>query len=116
VLVSLFYVWLRWLLEFVVLRARSEALKDLEIVVLRHELAILRRKTRRLVAKRWTMARPVGCPPMQREIRELVLRLARENGRWGYLRIVGELKGLGITVAATTVPRVAPGRRSRTGR
>jgi putative transposase len=40
---------------------------------------------------------------MQREIRDVVLRLARENARWGYLRIVGELKGLGITVSATTV-------------
>jgi putative transposase len=40
---------------------------------------------------------------MRREIRELVLRLARENPRWGYQRIVGELKGLGIAVSATTV-------------
>jgi putative transposase len=32
-----------------------------------------------------------------------VLRLARENPRWGYPRMVGELKGLGITVSATTV-------------
>jgi hypothetical protein len=47
VLVSWFYVLFRWLLEFVVLRVRSEELKDLEIVVLRHELAILRRTTRR---------------------------------------------------------------------
>jgi putative transposase len=37
---------------------------------------------------------------MRREIRELVLRLTRENPRWGYPRIVGELKGLGITVSA----------------
>ena len=40
---------------------------------------------------------------MRREIRDLVLRLARDNPRWGYQRIVGELKGLGIPVSATTV-------------
>jgi putative transposase len=40
---------------------------------------------------------------MRREIRQLVLRLARDNPRWGYQRIVGELKGLGLTVSATTV-------------
>jgi transposase InsO family protein len=40
---------------------------------------------------------------MRREIRDLVLRLARQNPRWGYQRIVGELKGLGIAVSATTV-------------
>ena len=45
--VSLFYVLLRWLLELIALRVRSRELKELEIVVLRHEVAILRRKTRR---------------------------------------------------------------------
>ena len=40
---------------------------------------------------------------MRREIRALVLRLARENPRWGYQRIVGEVSGLGIAVSATTV-------------
>jgi hypothetical protein len=44
-----------------------------------------------------------GRPPIGREIRTLVLRLARENPPWGYHRIVGELKGLGISVSATTV-------------
>ena len=44
-----------------------------------------------------------GRPPMRREIRDLVQRLARENPRWGYPRMVGELKGLGIGVSATTV-------------
>jgi putative transposase len=42
-------------------------------------------------------------PPIRREIRALVLRLARENPQWGYERLVGELKGLGRTVSATTV-------------
>ena len=46
-LVSLFYVLLRWLLEFVALRVGSKEFMELEIIVLRHELAILRRKTRR---------------------------------------------------------------------
>ena len=58
---------------------------------------------RRLVAKRWTYSRRVGRPAIRREIRELVLRLARENPRLGYQRIVGELKGLGVAVSATTV-------------
>jgi putative transposase len=65
--------------------------------------ATLLRWHRRLVAKRWTYASPAGRPSMRREIRELVLRLARDNPRWGYQRIVGELKGLGVTVSATTV-------------
>jgi putative transposase len=47
VLVSLCYALICRLLEFVVLRVRSEEFKELEIVVLRHELAIFRRTTRR---------------------------------------------------------------------
>jgi len=62
--------------------------------VLRHELAILRR------GKRPPRS---GRPPLDRQLRELVLRLARENPRWGYQRIAGELKGLGLAVSATTV-------------
>jgi putative transposase len=56
-----------------------------------------------LVAKRWTYARPAGRPPIRREIRALVVRFARDNPRRGYQRIVGELKGLGLAVSATTV-------------
>ena len=58
---------------------------------------------RRLVAKRWTYVGRAGRRPIRREIRELVLRLARDNPRWGYQRIVGEMKGLGFAVSATTV-------------
>jgi len=39
-------------------------------------------------------------------VRELVLRLARENPSWGYKRIVGELQNLGITVSATAVRKL----------
>jgi transposase InsO family protein len=134
---------LRWVLALATLRVRSDDFKELEIVVLRHELAILRRGSRqpretwtdrlllaaasrllprrrwpsfivtpktllawhrRLVTKRWTTypTRP-GRPPIDRKIRAVVERLARENPRWGYQRIVGELKALGLALSATTV-------------
>ena len=51
-LVSLLYVTLQRLLQLVALACRSEEFKELEIVVLRHELAILRRQVAR-PALRW---------------------------------------------------------------
>jgi hypothetical protein len=44
-----------------------------------------------------------GRPATRRTIKALVLRLARENTEWGYRRIHGELAGLGVKVAASTV-------------
>ena len=44
-----------------------------------------------------------GRPTTRRNIRALVLQLARENPGWGYRRIHGELAGLGLKVAASTV-------------
>jgi putative transposase len=142
---SLAYLAVRWLLQLVLLRRRLEEFKELEIVVLRHELAVLRRQAhrpqltstdrallaaasrllprsrwnsfmvtpttllrwhRRLVARRWTYPGRTGRPPVGGEIRALVLRLARENPRWGYQRIVGEISGLGLSVSATTVRKI----------
>jgi putative transposase len=118
----------------------------LEIVVVRHELAVLRRQSarlalrpadrafvaaasrllprnrwpsffvtpetllgwhRRLVARRWRYpTRSAGRPRIGREARELVLRLALENLRWGYRRIAGKLGGLGVQISATSVRKL----------
>jgi putative transposase len=145
-LVSSLYLCLCRLLELIVLFARGDRAKELEILLLRHELSILRRQVgrprfeprdrlllaalsravprcswnvflvrpetllcwrRRLIARRWTYQHDRrGRPPIPHEVRELVLRLARENTSWGYLRIVGELRKLGIAVSATSVRNI----------
>jgi hypothetical protein len=48
----------------------------------------------------------IGRPPMGGEIRDVILRFARENPRWGYQRIAGEINGLGLQVSATTVRKI----------
>ncbi len=120
--------------------------KDVEITVLRHQLAVLRRQVvrprysptdravlatlarllsrerwgvvlvtpatlmrwhRDLVARSWTYPRRRTAPnALDADVVELVLRLARENPRWGYLRVVGECRKLGLTISATTVRNV----------
>ncbi len=64
----------------------------------------LLRWQRELVRRKWTYRRrPAGRPPLDPELRELVLRLARENPRWGCVRIQGELRKLGFRAGATTI-------------
>src|SRR6476659_27863 len=150
VVLSFLYWSLRGLLELVVLRFRSEREKEIEILLLRHQLAVLERQVarpqltpadraflaalsrvlpraawtrsffvtpgtvlrwhRELVARRWTYPdRPPGRPATPEEIRELIVRLARENPGWGYRRIQGELVGLGVKLAASTVWAILKG-------
>lgn len=143
-LISLAYLSCRVLLRAVVSGIRRVDAKDVEILVLRHQLEVLHRQKgklrlrpqdrliltalsrllprerwrcflvrpetvlawhRQLVtrkARRWGSKSP-GRPPTPAEIRELVVRLARENPRWGYMRIRGELLKLGHNVPATTI-------------
>jgi putative transposase len=145
-LVSVVYLVFCRLLALLVLLGRRERSKELEILVLRHELSILRRQVRqprfephdrlllaalsrvlprrswstflvrpetllhwhrRLVAHQWTYPhRKPGRPAIASEVFELIVQLARENPSWGYLRIVRELRKLGVNVSATSVRNI----------
>ena len=61
---------------------------------------------RDLLRRRVRGSRRPGRPPLDPSIKHLILRLGRENPRWGYLRIRGELLKLGIDVSATTIATV----------
>jgi putative transposase len=143
---SLVYLLIRQVLQMLTQLARDGGAKDVELLVLRHQVAVLRRQVHRpdlepadrvvlaalsrllprprwaaffvtpatllrwhreLIARHWAYPhlRP-GRPPVDKQVRELVLRLAAENASWGHRRIQGELVGLGYQVAASTVWRI----------
>jgi hypothetical protein len=64
---------------------------------------------RELVRRRWAAytRRPrIGRPPLVKEVRELIVQMARDNPRWGYFRIRGELMKCGYTVSAMAIRSV----------
>jgi putative transposase len=148
---SFVYLALGRVLELIMLCCRSAEAKETEILVLRHELAVLRRQRprprlqskdrallaalsrhvprarwsvflvkpetllgwhRRMVRQRWTYPSvPRGRPPVPDQVQQLIVRLARENPRWGYQRIRGELLRLGCQISASSISRVLRARR-----
>ncbi len=143
---SLLYLLLRRVLGLFRSDERAAADSELQIAVLRHQVAVLRRQVKRpiyrasdkaflaaasrmlrrevwsaflvqpetllrwhrqLVRRKWTRPhRPPGRPALDPEVWGLILRLGRENPRWGYMRIRGELLKLGVKVSATTIATV----------
>jgi putative transposase len=140
VLFAFCYCVLRALLRIGTDDARG---REAEILVLRHQLAVLKRSNprprlrrrdrmviaaladlidrdrwsgfmvspatilrwhRELVRRKWTFRhRKAGRPPLDSALVRLIVQMARENPRWGMIRIKGELQGLGHRVGATTI-------------
>jgi hypothetical protein len=63
---------------------------------------------RKLVRRKWTYQRKNkgGRPPTDKELEDLILRLARENPRWGYGKIHGELLKLGCHTSEPNVGNI----------
>jgi putative transposase len=142
-LFALLYLLLRRALRLAAGSA-SDVHNDIELIVLRHQLAVLKRQVgrprlrrgdrlfmaalsrvlsrprwssfvvspqtllrwhRELVRRKWTYRRNAtgGRPPLAADVRELIVRMGRENPRWGCVRIRGELAKLGIRVSATAI-------------
>jgi putative transposase len=143
-LLSLLYFTVRRLLRLFTRSGEpNDVAREIEILVLRHQLSVLARGRRmplrrrdrvllaaasnllprerwcafavspqtllrwhrELVRRRWTYRRRrrAGRPRIGGEAATLILRLAKENPRWGYRRIQGELRKLGVTVSATAI-------------
>jgi putative transposase len=143
VLSKLAYLTVCRSVQLLVLLAHGEAAKDLELLVLRHQITVLRRQLprpklepadrallaavsralprsrwscffvrpetllrwhRRLIAGAWTYPhRQTGRPPLDQDVQQLIIRMAKENPTWGYQRIRGELLRLGVQVSATAI-------------
>ena len=146
---SFVYLALGRVLELIVLCCRSAQAKDIEILVLPHELAVLCRQHprprlqskdrallaalsrhlprtrwsvfvvkpetllgwhRRMLRRRWTYPTvSMGRPPVPDKVQQLIVRLARENPRWGYQRIRGDRFSIGRPPAswrATSLPSI----------
>ena len=61
-----------------------------------------------LVKRKWTYKHQNkgGRPRLSQDVQDLIVRLAKENARWGYGKIEGELLKLGIKVSQTTIRNV----------
>jgi putative transposase len=146
----LLYLIMIRVFDWLVLLGRSETPENAEIMVLRHEVAVLRRQVtrpkpdragravlaalarllpavlracrlvtpgtllawhRHLITRTWNYPNQPGRPRASQEIRDLVLRLARENPAWGYRRVHGELRRPGHQISEAAVRRILRARR-----